>query len=78
MCGERRTQRGRGVVVSLLIPREIHFLGPSGRIWRGYPLVVQHGDATEEVMIQVGSALTHTDIDLGYHINGWVGESNME
>lgn len=65
-------------MASLLVPREIHFVGPSGRIWRGDPFIEEHGDATVEVMIQVGCEPTHMDTSLGHHIHEWVGEYSME
>jgi len=66
------------VVASLLAPREIHFLGPSRRIWRGGPLIGRFGDATVEVMIPVGCEPTRRDTALGHHIQGCVGSSSVE
>lgn len=73
-----RAPRSRAVVASLLVPREIHFLGPLGRIWRVDPLIGEDGDATVEVMILVGCRSTHMDTTLGHHIEGWVGAFSVE
>ena len=66
-------QRSRAALASLLVPREIHFLGPSGRFWKGDPFIGGYGDATMEVMMLVGCGLTPTDINLGHHIHICVG-----
>jgi len=67
LCGAQRTW-SRTVVASSLVPREIHFLGLSRRIWRGDPLIGEYGDTTVEVMIQVGCRSAHMDTTLGHHI----------
>lgn len=66
------------MVASLLVPIEIQFWGPSGRIWRGGPLIEEHGDARVEVMIYVGWGSMHRDTTLVHLIWGWVGASSME
>jgi len=78
LCGAWRTWRSRAVVALLLVPREVHFLGPSRRIWMKDPLFGEHSNVMVEVMIQVRCKSMHMDTTLGHHIQGWVGASSME
>ena len=65
-------------MASLLVPREIHFLGPSGRIWKGDPFIREYGNATVEVMVPIKYGLTHMDTALAHHTLGRVGASIIE
>ena len=66
------------MVASLLIPREIDFLGPSRRIWRGDPFIGGYYDVKVEVTMTFGCGLTHIVSAFGHHIQGWVGAYSSE
>ena len=61
-------------LASLLVPREIHFLGSSGRIWKGDPLIGEYCDVVVEVMVPIEHGPMHMDTTLGHHTMGRVGE----
>lgn len=61
---------------SLLVSREIHFLGPSGRIWRVNSFIGGYDDAKVEVMTKFGCGPTHTILAFGHDIQGCVGAYN--
>ena len=60
-------------MASLLVPREIHFLGPSQRNWKGDPFIGEYGDAAMEVMVLLEHGPMHMDTALGHHTMGRVG-----
>ena len=60
-------------MASLLVPREIQFLGPSGRIWKGDPFIGEYGDATVEVMVPIEYGPMHMDTALCHHTMERVG-----
>ena len=62
-------------MASLLVPREIHFLGPLGRIWKGDPFIGEYGDVAVEVMVLIEYGTKHMDTTLGHHTMGYVGAS---
>jgi len=65
-------------VASMLTHRESHFSNPSGGIWREDPFIGRDNDAMVEVMILIECGLTHIDIALGHHIQGYVGAYSIE
>ena len=72
LCGTRRSRVG---LASLLVPREIHFLGPSGRIGKRDPFIREYGDAAMKVMVPIEYGSTYMDTTLGHHTLGCVGAS---
>jgi len=68
LCEAQSKQRSRVVVASLLVPREIHILGPSGRIWMGDPFIGGYDDVMVEVMMTVGCRMTRIVTALGHDI----------